>query len=99
MLELNDTSQGGGKSSINLEALFKKQDLTNMVNIQLNFIKKKAGEDKLINILRILDKGYGEISEKEASDKIIGVVGQGNFQNINQTLQRILKLTNYKFKN
>ena len=33
-----------------LEELFKKQDYSNEVTIKLNFIKKKSGEDKLINI-------------------------------------------------
>jgi len=85
-----------GKES--LESVFKRQDHTNMIVIQMNFIKKKSGEDKLINILRLLDKGQGEITEEEATEKIISIVGQVNYNSIHQTLQRVLKISNYKFK-
>lgn len=86
-------------NNTSLEAIFKRQDYTNDITIKLNFIKKKSGEDQLINVLRFLDKNVNMISEKEAIDKIISIVGEKIFSSIHQTLSRVLKSIEYKFKN
>lgn len=92
------TSVTESNNSLSLEELFKKQDYSNEVTIKLNFIKKKSGEDKLINILRYLDKMVGQVTEKEAYDKISLIVGEQNFSSIQHTLTKALKCAEYKFK-